>query len=353
MPLFPEIKAHNHPSLDFENGSNVDNVIIYHYPCQDGITSACIAAAYLGWDRSFMWPYNYYHAAHKDGMFEEGLSPFAGRDVYIVDFSLPPHLLEQMATVANKVYVLDHHQTFRKAMAATWGDNWRDLSYLQVDVLPEENRSWQNLRRTHIKGFPEDSVVWFHDARCGSEITLHFFRSQNPLHDLSNDQAMEQFVEYIGDRDLWRWKCTHSKEFHAYLETQEMTPVMWSRMHNIMCGDREAFWFQAGTALLAAQKNRVQRVAARSWLMNIQGHEVPVVNATNDVSEIGYELLQLYPDAAFSATYQDLKGGVRKFSLRGRKEDDFDVSAIAKALGGGGHPKACGFELHIGHVTEI
>ena len=45
----------------------------------------------------------------------------------------------------------------------------------------------------------------------------------------------------------------------------------------------------------------------------------------------------------FSATWFASGPDTRTWSLRGRDSDDFDVSAIARHFGGGGHKKACGF----------
>ena len=56
---------------------------------------------------------------------------------------------------------------------------------------------------------------------------------------------------------------------------------------------------------------------------------------------MGEAMLQRYPDAPFVGAYYEDADGVRRWSLRSRKS--FDVSDVAKKLGGGGHPQASGF----------
>ena len=54
----------------------------------------------------------------------------------------------------------------------------------------------------------------------------------------------------------------------------------------------------------------------------------------------------MYPDAPFAGYYFDrLADGKRQWGLRSRLSSlfDFDVSAVAMQMGGGGHPGAAGW----------
>lgn len=66
-----------------------------------------------------------------------------------------------------------------------------------------------------------------------------------------------------------------------------------------------------------------------------------MVNATACFSETGEALCIAYPDAPFGAYYMDRGDGIRQWGARSR--NGFDVSAVAKQLGGGGHPGAAGW----------
>jgi len=80
----------------------------------------------------------------------------------------------------------------------------------------------------------------------------------------------------------------------------------------------------------------------RARMLEIGGVKVPVVNATCFFSDVGARLLELYPDAPFSAYYMDRGDGLRQCGLRSRP--GVDVSEIAKNYGGGGHAQAAGFQ---------
>ena len=74
-------------------------LVIYHYPCLDGFT-----AAYAVWKVHPDW--EFYPAKHGDPPPE-----VTGRNVYFVDFSYKRPVIEDMLTKANKITILDHHQT--------------------------------------------------------------------------------------------------------------------------------------------------------------------------------------------------------------------------------------------------
>ena len=65
-----------------------------------------------------------------------------------------------------------------------------------------------------------------------------------------------------------------------------------------------------------------------------------MVNTPLLASEACEALLKRFPDAPFAAACHD-RGDQRKWSLRSCGE--FDVSEVARSLGGGGHPHAAGF----------
>lgn len=80
----------------------------------------------------------------------------------------------------------------------------------------------------------------------------------------------------------------------------------------------------------------------------IAGYSVPIAHAEKYWSDVAHRLLELYPDAPFSACWRDdISSGVQRWELRSRSGGDFDVSAIALAHGGGGHKCAAGFETQL------
>ena len=97
-----------------------------------------------------------------------------------------------------------------------------------------------------------------------------------------------------------------------------------------------------GEAILRKQAHDVEELLAAVMWMELGGYRIPVVNATGNTSDLGHRLCEMFPAAAFSASYRDTAEDRREWSLR--SVGDFDVSAVAKRYGGGGHRNAAGFQ---------
>lgn len=73
------------------------------------------------------------------------------------------------------------------------------------------------------------------------------------------------------------------------------------------------------------------------------GQDVPLVNAPQiDVSELGSCLANGEP---FAVAWWQRADGMFVYSLRSQEPSKVDVSAVAKAFGGGGHARAAGFQV--------
>jgi nanoRNase/pAp phosphatase (c-di-AMP/oligoRNAs hydrolase) len=104
---------------------------------------------------------------------------------------------------------------------------------------------------------------------------------------------------------------------------------------------------KSGAAILRYSKSMVEMICNQahytSFFIHIGFDRVPVVNATSLWSEVGEELLKLYPEAPFVGCSHTTRDGHEKWSLRSKGE--FDVSAVAREFGGGGHKNAAGFVI--------
>src|SRR5580698_3860341 len=86
-----------------------DIVVIYHKRCPDGF-----GAAYAAW-KKFGDTAEYLAAGYGDPV-PEGLE---GKEVYIVDFVYEqPGAMEEIARIAKKLVVLDHHVSSRALVEA-------------------------------------------------------------------------------------------------------------------------------------------------------------------------------------------------------------------------------------------
>ena len=262
-----------------------DPICIYHDHCSDGFAAATAVYKALGDNAE-------YYAAN----YQEPPPDVEGRDVIMVDFSYKRDVLIEMAQSANHILILDHHKTAKD-----------DL----VDM-------------------PDNVEVKFDMDRCGAMITWeHFFP----------EAKIPKFVRYIQDRDLWHWKLPFSKEASAAIMCLEKKFNIWEQyMHSDELVNE---LINKGRAIVQYQEYIIQGVATSEVpRLDIAGFNVPCVNTTTLISEIGNELAKGEP---FAAMYFDTEDK-RVFSLRS-DENGEDVSQIALQFGGGGHPRAAGFKV--------
>lgn len=300
-----------------------DILVIYHANCADGFTAAWAAWKYFGANAE------YYPATH-------GNPPpdVAGKHVVIVDFCFKRGVLDEMAEKALSILVLDHHKTAAADLAgiATPKMPWED--HIQDAHLQDPLKM---TRLPYIRAL-------FDMERSGAGITWDFFHSPDSRPDL---------VNYVEDRDLWRFSLSHSREVNAYIFAHEYAFFEWDRLCAELTDiDRVS---AMGAAIEKKHHKDVRElVEATRRKMIIGGHLVPVANIPYTLtSDAGHLMCQGVDEGLagswippFAACYWDTSEG-RVFSLRS-SDDGLDVSEIAGRYGGGGHAKAAGFRMPIG-----
>lgn len=261
--------------------------IIYHKNCFDGFTAAWVANKFFAAEEKI-----FHSANHGDE------PPEVNKDdkVYILDFSYKLDKLRELEQKAGKgnVIVLDHHKT---AM--------NDLSSFSNAV--------------------------FDMGRSGCSITWDYFFP---------DKAKPEFIRYVEDRDLWNHSLPYTKEVCSYIYSFPFSFEQWDEF--FLAWDIN--WAVAtGSHLLRQYKELVGYVLS----CPIKVGEVPYFNTNGDFGSDVCNKACTEMKVPFSL-YFYYEQERTKFGIRG--DGSIDVSAIAKAFGGGGHFSAAGFDLP-GHVT--
>lgn len=254
--------------------------ILYHGNCFDGF-----GAAYAAWQK-FGDSATYLECHYGKPLPEVD----DGSDVYMIDFSSDRETIEALAKRVNLV-VLDHHKTAEEA----------------------------------LKGLP---YATFDMNRSGAMLAWNYFFP---------GFIVPTLIEYVQDRDLWTFKLKHSEEVHASLASHPKTFESWKAWEN-----RD--WFEIireGEAILRYKDQQVDMILKNAYWTTMSGFDIICVNATSHWSDVGNQLCKRYPTAKFAASWYIDDQGNKKWSLR--SVGDFDVSAIAKKFGGGGHKNAAGF----------
>lgn len=217
--------------------------------------------------------------------------------LYIVDFSYKRDVIERLNGLFD-LYIFDHHKSAAEELAG--------LPYALID--------------TTVSGCV---LTW------------------KQIHP---DKDVPLLLQYVQDRDLWRWSMPYSKAVSAYLEIQPKTFEAWDTLvkkNNLIS---EAL--TAEPYLAAYQRTLIEWITSNVRTARLTcsagTFNVPMVNTSVLASEVCNYLCAQYPDAPFAMSYMDTKEGMH-WSMR--STGDIDLSEIARACDpqGGGHKSAAGF----------
>ena len=204
-----------------------------------------------------------------------------------------------------------------------------DIAYPRDVALALRDRVRKLRIMDHHKSAQEDlgdlDFAYFDMNRSGAMLGWRYFHP---------GEEPPPLIGYVQDRDLWRFELPNSRETSAALGSHPLDFEVWKSL-NVEDLARE------GTAILRFRDQTVKTIVGFARWGEIGGYRVPIVNATAHWSDVGHAMLEKFSDAPFVGAWYEDSEGVRRWSLRSRK--DFDVSVVAKKLGGGGHPQASGF----------
>ncbi len=277
---------------------------IYHGGCDDGFAAAWCVRKALG-DEVEFYP----------GVYQKDPPPHEGRDVIFVDFSYKRPVLDEMAKVANSVLILDHHKTAQEDLADLAKppsfSAWRDAAW--------GGHLSQNVRM----------VALFDMNRSGAGLARDYFVGG----------GRPDFIEYVQDRDLWRKALPYGDEFTIALRSYPQDFETWDMLIERGVGSL----IDEGHAIQRYYRLRVEELKRSAYPAWFGPHKCWIANAPYfAASEVAGELCE-QAGAEFGACYFEVSAGRWQYSLRSR--GDFDVSAIARKYGGGGHKNAAGFSV--------
>lgn len=272
-------------------------LIVGHAHCMDGFTAMWVADQAL---RARMQVPETVAA-----QYGEPPPDVAGRDVYIVDFSYPRHVLEALHSAAASLVVLDHHKSAKADLEG--------LEYCTFDM----NES-------------------------GASLTWKHFHKDAPLPTL---------IQYVRDYDLWKHELPYTHEINAWIAIQKFDLDVWNHLRNQLGrGASRATAITAGQAILRAEEKYVQDQLPFGVTGFLAGQEFTAVNGTHLRSKVGDALAQKTGAGAVWFLREDCSV---HWSLRAAKGSGIDVSKIAAKFGGGGHAASAGFVVGWGEHSAI
>lgn len=278
--------------------------VLYHANCADGFLARVIAQRKLGFSVK-------YHAVDYKEPVPINLHEYRDAEVFILDFSYPRSVMEQLASKAKRVVCLDHHKTAQKELEG--------LDFCTFDL-----------------------------TKSGAMLAWEHF---NP------GQKAPPLVEYIQNRDLGFPWSDPARALPQCLEINaalfRATPRTYEAWGEWLDSRDLCELSDVGTKMLNLDRRICATVAQSPIWIELDGHHVPAAQLPFEyISSAGNAMLNAHPQAPFAVCWTvDPPTGKVLYSLRSRKgEGGFDVSALAKQFGGGGHPQAAGFESMEGPI---
>ncbi len=261
-------------------------VIIYHGRCPDGFGGAYAAWKKYG-DTAEYIPAQYGKPSpeHMDG-----------RQLFFVDFCYGKEQMDQLASVASSLTVLDHHEGVR-------------------DVA------------TTFPGV-------FDSDRSGATIAWNYFHPDTPI---------PKLVAHLEDYDLFRFALLDTKAVNAYLSLEPYDFERWDEIAR-MLEDSSARTeiLERGRIYAEHSDKLIEHLAANADLVEFEGYTVYFtgtgVQAFTDF--VGNLLARKHPPFALVA-----RPSANGLSVSMRGDGSVDVAEIARRFGGNGHPSAAAFRL--------
>ena len=305
------------------------DAIIYHGPCPDGTGGLWCACNYK--------PIKSRYAC------KAGTNPvgdYTGKNVIFIDICPKIDYLMELVNVANHVVILDHHESSKQMIL----DNEKMLESV-----------------TNLK-------IEFDMKRSGCQMAWDYFFDNSPR---------PYFIDYMGDRDLWKWELPHSKEINTalwelgYIDSYKLDK-MTELFENSKCDT--GIEFKSIEEMLKDPTSKLSSLKSIGELIeegNKRQIDIGVANALEAQIKFEDKIYRIWlagninpilrsdlgnvlcskpfkdgtmPD--FSACWQfDPKSDEWWISFRGVPSRSPNLSIIASKYGGGGHSMACGITI--------
>lgn len=304
-------------------------LVIYHDSCADGFGAAFAAWTVLGDEAEYL-PMQY---GDKRTPFEFEIK---NREVYVLDFSFPRETMDRLFTNAKRVVWLDHHKTAFEMRCVKAPDLFFTI-HKEVD---------------------DQKHILLDDCKSGALLAWEYFHP---------GEEVPMLIKHIDDYDRWQFKLDGTKEFNKALWSYAPWSFeQWGTLVNKAVGS-EKLLYSEGAAILRAHEQNVRSVveggARRCRLLHTKDQD-PAWYSTHEhweaefdvdaiglaancpphlASDVGHELAN--QSGTYGLLWHINKDGKCLCSLR--SNGNYDVSAIAKSFGGGGHKNSAGFETEI------
>jgi uncharacterized protein len=317
------------------------SLIIYHQikpgiDCPDGIAAAWVAARFM---KKLDMNFDVLGCSYQ----QEPPDVSDYDNIFVLDFSFTRSVVESWILQGKHVNIVDHHKTVLENHledVSAFSDKFR----LKFDLL----ESGATLTWRHFNVFDGVEPPAFLQYVRDRDLWNHALPMTAEIHEASANMRYEikKTAELTGipTRDL----IFAAFDYLAMLSQEELIKLMGDRGFELLKPKIEAIDKAASRMKYWKLPTPSDRAVCTDSSFNLLNDSIPVVTLNQDgsedrlVSDICSALYKSRPDAPFVACITS----TGDWSLRSDKDgSNFDVSAIAKMYGGGGHRNSAGFKM--------
>ena len=309
---------------------------IYHKDCLDGFMSYYLVTQFIEY-QSYITGEEITHTGfpmhYGDEIPEEVLS---SDELYIVDFSFPPNIMETLESIP-RILMFDHHESTAESFG---GYGFYNRNYMTK--LP-------NTDLEHISLVPRNSrgIYIFEKEHSGCGLILKYLFDRNES--LLAHRELE-VVSAIEDRDLWKFTYRDTKAICMVMSEIPKSIIYWKELlRNDSFIDFSAKINEANTKIEFSD-NLTSSIAKKAIKILFQEKLIPIVNTGIYISEVGNFLASIdnISMSFFILTEtQEVVVSMRSIS------EEFDISVMCEKMGGGGHKCAAGFKIPLSMLPDL
>jgi oligoribonuclease NrnB/cAMP/cGMP phosphodiesterase (DHH superfamily) len=279
-------------------------IVIYHYPCPDGLASAWVAKKY-----SYLNNVKYEYVGimtNSSPTFTSKLTEqMKGKTILFIDYAPTKGQYLIAKELAKEIYILDHHKTN------------------EAEYKDKEN-------------------TVFDMNKSGVGLAWDFFFP---------NQEMPVYLQMVQERDLWKFTIPNTREFTNGLyfsageDLDNYTLVMDSIYQN---PSTMQDYVKIGTAIENNKQEKIKKMVEynKNNVYTYNGFRCGIINCDYDLASDLGNAMMLTNNFDFVVLWRyDHPKELYILSFRSTEKSNFDVSELAKSLGGGGHFCAAGASI--------
>lgn len=289
-----------------EFDKNSVDVLIFHDPCSDGMTSAAVLKFYAK-VKKLPQTINFIGCSYERDLYMDKINKLIehikGKNVIICDISFNYDIILKFIAVANSFIIIDHHKTAK-------------------EKLEQLNSKYKI----------------FDMSKSGAMLMWEYlFSSTKP----------PLLVEYVQDRDLWLEKMPYNKEFVSWFYNLPLNIDLYCEY---LCDDKKLMDGIMTKGIYYKQINDIHIdkssfIEPLFCMIDNKYYFAGYSNTKILKSDVANAILNKYPLLDFSIAYSINDMGTSTYMSLRSHSYAADVESIAVKIDGGGHRNASAVEL--------